>query len=113
MALYLAIFPQQRFHHWVYFLTFVNWGNLVAIVLVCCLQCRPLPALWDATISGVCIDFSYFSVFNSAFNFVLDAMILLSPLPLIMRLNLSTNKRVLLAANFTLGGGLVVCSHSS
>lgn len=82
----------------------INALNGVAIVLVSCLQCRPLEALWNGS-EGVCINFSYFSVFNSAFNFVIDCIILLSPLPLILKLKLTTRKKVMLSINFALGGG--------
>lgn len=82
----------------------VNLLNAVGIVLVSCLQCRPLEFLWNPAVGGTCINFSHFSVFNSSFNFVLDMVILLTPLPLVRKLNLSTRKRVLLSVNFALGG---------
>jgi hypothetical protein len=85
----------------------INALNGVAIVLVSCLQCRPLEALWNGS-EGVCINFSYFSVFNSAFNFVIDCIILLSPLPLILKLKLTTRKKVMLSINFALGGGACI-----
>lgn len=104
LALYLAIFPQRKFQIWVHCVSAVNLLNAVAIVLVSCLQCRPLESLWNPEIPGVCINFSYFSVFNSTFNFVIDIVILLTPLPLVRRLNSSTRKKVLLSINFALGG---------
>lgn len=106
LALYISIFPQKNFQYWVSFVCLVNSLNAVAIVLVSCLQCRPLEALWNpaAAAGGKCIGFSNFSLFNTSFNFVLDVVILLSPLRLVMKLKLSTRKKVLLALNFALGG---------
>ncbi|TDZ10312.1 Satratoxin biosynthesis SC1 cluster protein 4 [Colletotrichum sidae] len=108
LALYAAIFPQRGFHYWVYLVSAVNLLNAVAIVLVSCLQCRPLEALWDLSVTGVCINFSYFSVFNSSFNFLLDVVILLTPLPLVRQLNSSRRKKILLTINFALGGSACV-----
>ncbi|KAF6818058.1 integral membrane protein [Colletotrichum plurivorum] len=108
LALYLAIFPQRKFQIWVHCVSAVNLLNAVAIVLVSCLQCRPLESLWNPAVPGVCINFSHFSVFNSTFNFVIDIVILLTPLPLVRKLNSSTRKKVLLSVNFALGGSACV-----
>ena len=109
LALYITIFPQKGFRWWVYLLVTINALNAVAIVLVSCLQCRPLDALWDLAIAAApgstCIDFSNFSIFNTSFNFSLDVVILISPLPLVMKLKLSQRKKILLALNVALGGG--------
>lgn len=104
LALYLVIFPPKFFRYWCYGIGAINTGNAIAIVLVSCLQCRPLELLWNPMIKGTCINFSYFSVFNSTFNFALDMVILLSPIPLVSKLNLSKRKKVLLCINFALGG---------
>ncbi|KAL4816045.1 hypothetical protein BDW67DRAFT_175825 [Aspergillus spinulosporus] len=108
LALYVTIFPQKNFQYWVYFLCVINCLNAIAIVLVSCLQCRPLEALWNQAAGGTCIDFSIFSLFNTSFNLVLDVAILLSPIKLVMNLNLSQRKKILLALNFGLGGGACV-----
>ncbi|KAF9869770.1 integral membrane protein [Colletotrichum karsti] len=108
LALYIAIFPQRKFQYWVHFVTAVNLLNAVAIVLVSCLQCRPLESLWNPLVPGTCINFSYFSVFNSTFNFALDMVILLTPLPLVRQLNSSKRKKVLLSINFALGGSACI-----
>ncbi|KAK1447930.1 hypothetical protein CMEL01_09769 [Colletotrichum melonis] len=108
LALYLAIFPQRKFHYWVHFVSTVNLLNGLAIVLVSCLQCRPLEALWNTSVVGTCINFSYFSIFNSVFNFLLDVVILLTPLPLVKQLNSSTRKKILLSINFALGGSACI-----
>ncbi|KAK1704665.1 uncharacterized protein BDZ83DRAFT_594860 [Colletotrichum acutatum] len=108
LALYLAIFPQRKFHYWVHFVSTVNLLNGLAIILVSCLQCRPLEALWNTSVVGTCINFSYFSIFNSVFNFLLDVVILLTPLPLVKQLNSSTRKKILLSINFALGGSACI-----
>ncbi|KAK1477271.1 hypothetical protein CCUS01_05089 [Colletotrichum cuscutae] len=92
LALYLAIFPQRKFHYWVHFVSTVNLLNGLAIVL------RPY---------GI---HHYFSIFNSVFNFLLDVVILLTPLPLVNQLNSSTRKKILLSINFALGGSFGVLS---
>lgn len=113
LALYISIFPQRGFRYWVYVLGIINVLNAVSIVLVACLQCRPLEALWSPIPGATCINFSYFSMFNTSFNLVMDVVILLSPIPLVMKLNLNKRKRVLLAINFALGGGYVTVPISN
>lgn len=88
-----------------YFIGVINLLGALVIVLVSCLQCRPLERLWNPLVEGVCIDFSDFSLFNTGFNFSLDVIILLSPLPLVSELKLSSRKKVWLSVNFALGGG--------
>lgn len=107
LALYIAIFPQRGFRYWIYILGIINILNAISIVLVSCLQCRPLRALWSPVPNAECIDFSNFSLFNTSFNLVIDIVILLSPIPLVLKLNLNRRKKSLLAINFALGGGYV------
>lgn len=107
LALYLDIFPQRAFQYWIHFLVAINILNAIAIVLVSCLQCRPIEALWDPAVGGTCIDFSDFSMFNTSFNLVLDVVILASPLRLVMNLEFATRKKILVSLTFALGGGCV------
>lgn len=106
LALYHAIFPLTGFRIYVWVLGIINVLGAIVIVLVTVLQCQPLEKLWNPMVQGgYCIDFSNFSLFNVAYNFVLDILILLAPLPLVKNLNLSRRKKILLGLNFALGGG--------
>jgi hypothetical protein len=106
LALYHVIFPLTGFRIYVWVLGIINVLGTIAIILVTMLQCQPLETLWNPTIQGGhCIDFSNFSLFNVAYNFVLDILILLAPMPLVKNLNLSRRKKILLGLNFALGGG--------
>lgn len=76
---------------------------MVSVVLETFLLCRPLAFNWDTSIDGICGDRIAVYVIAGATNMVTDFMVLMLPIPMIWRLQISTAKRIGLMLTFSLG----------
>ena len=72
-------------------------------------QCTPVSFAWDKSGSqGTCMDFAAFERYTAIPNIVTGLIMLVMPLPLIWKLNISPAAKVALTATFLHGGiGLV------
>lgn len=105
LAFYLRLAPNnQRFRIAVYVMMFVAAGFGIGSILSAALQCIPLTMLWDATVTGKCLDVVGFYFANSALNIVTDLIIYLMPIPTLWKLQLPVVQRVGLCAVLGLGG---------
>lgn len=66
-------------------------------------KCNPRQKEWDPTISGHCFSGLSFGVLSGTINVVSDCSILILPLPLIWRLQISWDKKARIIAVFSVG----------
>lgn len=74
-------------------------GILVAMILICI----PVEGYWDKSVPAQCIPDQDIQVINAAGNIATDFMLLVLPLPIIWRLNLTVGRKVALTGLFGLG----------
>jgi hypothetical protein len=79
----------------------IAWGIGITVTLF--LACRPLPAYWDANITGKCLTMVTFTYFTNISNLITDIWIFLMPVPMIWHLQLQTKKKLLLSVIFCIG----------
>lgn len=104
LCLYLKIFPVA----WV---VRISWSTMVVIVawaiatiLAGVLVCRPFAYNWDQTIpGGSCGNQVTSFTATGVINLLTDVAVLLTPMPLLYRLQMATYKKVTLIAVFGLG----------
>lgn len=103
LALYYRIFITPRFRL-VVILTVVwviLWLMTMEIVLG--LECRPISKFWNSSVEGTCFNLVAFSYFTNIANLVTDIWIFLLPLPVILRLQITKNKKIGLSLLFSVG----------
>ncbi|KAI1450093.1 hypothetical protein F5Y02DRAFT_172466 [Annulohypoxylon stygium] len=85
---------------------------LVVYLIVVLNQCRPLAKTWDITRlkPGSCIDVTAYFYFSATINIVLDAWILIIPIPTVRKLHVSKRSRRGLYAIFGVGAFATICS---
>ncbi|KAL8994020.1 MAG: hypothetical protein Q9169_005899 [Polycauliona sp. 2 TL-2023] len=83
---------------------------MIAVILAQLLQCKPVPKFWDPTIPGTCLNTNPLYLSNSIINTAIDFLVLLLPIPMIVRLQVNTRTKLILAGIFTLCSGTVVVS---
>lgn len=102
LCLYIRLFRiKASFRKTCYvFLVFVvAWG--ISIVLVTIFQCSPVRAAWDKRIDDAhCFNLRAFLIGNNVPNILADICIILLPMPLIWKLELSWPRRVGICAIF-------------
>ncbi|KAI0482570.1 50S ribosomal protein L36e [Xylariaceae sp. FL0804] len=110
---YLRIFPARGFRH----LVFVTMGfvaaTTIAITCVTTFNCLPVPYIWTGWRGeggGSCVDFNATVWAAAAVNIVLDTWILALPIPQLLKLQLSTKRKIQLVLMFCVGGFITVVS---
>lgn len=91
-----------------YFVIALILGWWVAVVLVVIFSCHTITGNWDETIEATCIDSRAFYLGNSIVNILSDVIILVLPVQMVWRLQISRGEKVALTSIFGLGGLLVM-----
>lgn len=107
-CLYIRLFGIHKLFRWyIYAIMVVTvfWG--LATFFGSVFQCDPVPEAWNPmnTTRSNCIDLKLFLIGTNTVNAILDFMILVSPIHLILQLQLSTRKKVLVIGVLVLGAG--------
>jgi hypothetical protein len=76
-----------------------NAGGVLGALLLC----RPLALNWDKTLPGTCGDNRRYYIWLGGINVVVEAAILLLPLPFIYRLQMKTFKKLVVIGLFSVG----------
>ncbi|KAI1093871.1 hypothetical protein F5B19DRAFT_490911 [Rostrohypoxylon terebratum] len=84
----------------------------VIYLMVVINQCQPVEKAWDVTRLklGSCIDITAYFYFSATMNIVLDAWILIIPIPTVRKLRISKRSRRGLYAIFGVGAFSAICS---
>ncbi|KAH7361008.1 hypothetical protein BKA65DRAFT_547708 [Rhexocercosporidium sp. MPI-PUGE-AT-0058] len=78
---------------------------LAGLAIMFCLifQCSPISGVWDRTQSTQCLDVNTLSYLSAAISVVLDVVILILPIPVLIRLKMSFKEKLSLIMMFSLG----------
>lgn len=70
-------------------------GDSIAFIFVYCFACRPLLKTWHiVTIPGECFDMIKVNYSIGALNLATDLVILMMPVPLVLKLHLHTRQKI-------------------
>ncbi|KAF2216889.1 hypothetical protein CERZMDRAFT_116205 [Cercospora zeae-maydis SCOH1-5] len=114
--LYLRIWPPfdgRTFFHWTCYAVAMM---LVYAVVVSCttvtMACRPIAAYWDLRLrpQASCLDSTKLHYGFATVNLTLDLVLLIIPIPKILRLRISLPRKLGLLATFAVGGLVTACS---
>ncbi|KAI9805659.1 MAG: hypothetical protein M1833_005151 [Piccolia ochrophora] len=81
-----------------------------AALIVRIFACTPISKLWNSSLEGRCVNLYYQLLIIGILNIFFDVLILALPVPMVLRLRLSTARKVGLIGVFMLGG--LVCGVS-
>lgn len=109
LAFYQRIFP-HRWFQWALLGIAVFMGAwMFTTVFAISFQCIPIEFNWDTKIpGGHCINIGQLALVTSILNVLTDVAILILPLPLVWKLNVSRHRRWGLILLFGLGGGACI-----
>ncbi|KAI1409847.1 hypothetical protein F5Y13DRAFT_169053 [Hypoxylon sp. FL1857] len=108
-AFYQRIFPQKWFRWALLGVTLFMGAWMFTTVFAISFQCIPIEYNWDTTIpGGHCINIGQLALATSILNVITDVAILVLPLPLVWKLNVTPKRRQGLIFLFALGGGACV-----
>lgn len=103
LSLYIRIFRTTSFRTTCYVVQGFNMAYYVAVVLACCLICRPFALLWYQSIDGFCGNQKSFDLFIGVFNLLMDVTTVALPMPVLWGLHVRTKKKIIVAFIFSMG----------
>ncbi|KAF2851925.1 hypothetical protein T440DRAFT_447354 [Plenodomus tracheiphilus IPT5] len=109
----LRIFPRQALRRTVHVLIGISAAYGVAFTVTCLFNCTPISYIWeswDGEHKGKCVNLHLFAWIHAGINIVLDGAILAVPIPELLRLSLSTKKKVYIIMMFSIGAFTTVVS---
>ncbi|OJJ53558.1 hypothetical protein ASPSYDRAFT_532721 [Aspergillus sydowii CBS 593.65] len=102
---YLRIFTTRTFKRVTYGLIALCSAYSVAVVFQSAFNCTPASYYWtrfDGVSEGTCLSYAAFKVMPPL-NIALDVVVMLLPLPLLLRLNLPRAKKIRVISMFSVG----------
>ncbi|KFZ04994.1 hypothetical protein V501_08773 [Pseudogymnoascus sp. VKM F-4519 (FW-2642)] len=103
LFLYLDIFPQRNFRIICWALIVHISAAIVALSFTTIFQCTPVKYSWDKTVPGSCINIKAFWYGQSGWNTLMDVIVLILPIPVIVKLQMNRRAKLGLLAVFILG----------
>lgn len=104
LLLYRRLAPQKWFHICIYIIMFIVAGYSFAIIFALVFTCNPIEKNWDASIlEGSCINRSAIYVMTAVVNIVTDVMIILVPVPIIIKVQMPRIQRFGVMCMFAVG----------
>ena len=68
-------------------------------------QCHPITFFWDTdTKTGSCLNVTTLAFANSGMSIAQDVLIVVLPIPVVVKLNLETRKKIGISIMFAFGG---------
>ncbi|KAH6616461.1 hypothetical protein C7974DRAFT_318940 [Boeremia exigua] len=114
LAFYLRIMIQPRLRAVVWVLMGVVTSFGIANIFAMIFQCTPIPFFWDGwrgEMEGTCgVDVRLFGFARGAIEIFLDLAILVLPLPMLAKLNMSPKKKLQVMSMFCVGFIITVVS---
>ena len=104
LALYNAAFSSKNFRRCLVGIAAytVTWG--VIVITITSIRCMPTQHIWLRDVPhGWCIAYNPFIVATAGLNVVGHLAILVIPVPMVLRMNLSKRKQMIVVVSFTLG----------
>ena len=111
---YLRINPERFFRMTVYFVLFIIIGFTSAVVLAQLFGCSPISKFWNPLLlEAKCIDSSALYLSNGILNVVTDFLVLLLPIPMLVKLHTKTKQKWIIWGIFATGSLYVLPPTSS
>ncbi len=79
----------------------VSWWIVFNLTSIC--TCSPPRKQWDTSVEGHCLDLSSLYVATATSNVLIDLIILVLPLPMLRKLQVTLPRKMALVGAFTLG----------
>lgn len=104
LALYIRIFPNHIFYRYCIATMILVTISVLIIIPMVIWQCNPMDAIWDLQRKNAyCLSLSGVAYANAAVNMATEVVVLILPIPLLLKLRVSMPSKVALFALFGCG----------
>ena len=101
LAFYLRVNPSRNFRYACSTVIFITFAYMIALVVALLLPCSPVQKLWEPLMPGKCRDQDPVYLANVVINTVVDILVLLLPIPMLIKLQVNTRTKILLGSLFS------------
>lgn len=102
-AFYYRVFSNPRFRLVAKFFFVFMIGHAAIYFFVVVFQCLPVEAIWDRSVKGHCLNISVIGYTGAGLTILEDVVLVLMPIPELMKLKLGVQKKLGLVLMFTMG----------
>lgn len=110
LMFYYRTFPHNRFKIAVWCVAALVGAWFITMIFLTVFQCTPISFVWNKTLAGTCINVSASYMSTAIVNVITDFIIVVMPVPLILRLNMPNGRKLGVCAIFILGSIVIVAS---
>lgn len=110
LLFYLRLNPERGFRTAVYISLVLTTSYVIALSLAILLACQPVAKFWNPFLEGHCLDARKLYLANAILNVIFDFVVLLVPVPMLRKLQVSTRQKLVIGALFSLGSITCVVS---
>ena len=104
LVLYLRLFPYKTFRYAAFATIGMIALSTTIIFFVTVFSCHPVAFFWNKDIrGGTCINVNTLAYANSAMSIIQDLLIVALPLPVLVKLNMGTKKKIGVGFMFAVG----------
>ncbi|KAI0838463.1 hypothetical protein F5Y06DRAFT_287197 [Hypoxylon sp. FL0890] len=111
LRLYGSIFSSRQFHYFLWAIATVMIAWAISCGFAAIFQCRPIAHTWDPLVEKqFCINYGISLLVSGVINIATDFTILALPIPMVLSLHMSKQKKRLLIFTFAMGGSACIIS---
>ncbi len=110
LVFYYRTFPHHIFRIAIWIVSAIVGCWFIAMIFLTVFQCIPITYVWNKNQPGSCMKIATSYVSTAIVNVVTDFIIVAMPVPLILRLNLPTARKLSVCGILILGGVVIVAS---
>ncbi|KAF2441618.1 hypothetical protein P171DRAFT_74974 [Karstenula rhodostoma CBS 690.94] len=114
LLFFLRIFPGKRVQRAIHALIWATIVYIVVFTITMVFACKPISAIWTSwtkeSTPSYCINQKAFYYVAAGCNIALDILVVLIPIPELLKLKLSRRRKIFLVAIFSVGAVTVIIS---
>jgi hypothetical protein len=104
VALYIRVFPNPLFHKIILATSALIIAMWVCSIFVTIFQCNPIDGAWDFEIKDAkCITYVDYQFVSGIINAITDIILCVSPLPMVIKVQISRREKYMVCGLFGLG----------
>ncbi|KAL6401424.1 hypothetical protein AUP68_15294 [Ilyonectria robusta] len=103
LALYSRLFSNRNFRMQVWAVAVFLLSHSLVFVGLVIFQCTPISSIWNRNLDGKCLNLTAIGYAGAAFSIVEDIVLLIMPIPELLKLQLGTRKKAALLFMFSIG----------
>ncbi|KAJ0159905.1 hypothetical protein CTA2_8913 [Colletotrichum tanaceti] len=107
---YMRVFDTPKFRRVARFFFASLALEIILFLFLTTFQCVPIQAIWDKEIQGRCLNISYIGYGGAILSILNDIILIVLPIPDLMKLQMNRTKKVEVAFMFGLGSFACVAS---